>query len=120
VGPLTDPDILHFDFDPEITLNPGTCYVIQVDRGIPIISQLARGADGYPDGEGIFAGSPINGDWGFRTYFETQVVGGEFLPIETTPLLLAAAQTNAVWIMSALAVIGSIAFGALYITSKKN
>ncbi len=47
-------------------------------------------------------------------------VGGEFLPINTTSLLLAGAQTNAVWIMSALAVIGSVAFGALYITSKKN
>jgi len=47
-------------------------------------------------------------------------VGGEFLPIDTSALLLAGAQTNAVWIMSALAVIGSIAFGALYITSKKN
>jgi len=48
------------------------------------------------------------------------VVGGEFLPIDSAALLLAGAQTNAVWIMSALAVIGSIAFGALYITSKKN
>ena len=47
------------------------------------------------------------------------LVGGEFLPIDTTALLLAGAQTNAVWIMSALAVIGSVAFGALYITSKK-
>ena len=48
------------------------------------------------------------------------VVGGEFLPIDSTALLLAGAQTNAVWIMSALAVIGSVAFGALYITSKRN
>ncbi len=47
-------------------------------------------------------------------------VGGEFLPIDSAALLLAGAQTNAVWIMSALAVIGSVAFGALYITSKKN
>ena len=47
-------------------------------------------------------------------------VGGEFLPIDNAALLLAGAQTNAVWIMSALAVIGSVAFGALYITSKKN
>jgi len=47
-------------------------------------------------------------------------VGGELLPIDSTALLLAGAQTNAVWILSALAVIGSIAFGALYITSKKN
>ncbi len=47
-------------------------------------------------------------------------VGGEFLPIDSAALILAGAQTNAVWIMSALAVIGSVAFGALYITSKKN
>jgi len=47
-------------------------------------------------------------------------VGGEFLPIDTTALLLAGAQTNVVWIMSALAVIGTVAFGVLYITAKKN
>jgi len=47
-------------------------------------------------------------------------VGGEFLPIDSTALILAGAQTNAVWLMSALAVIGSVAFGALYIKSKKN
>jgi len=51
---------------------------------------------------------------------EICVVGGESLSIDTTALILAGAQTNAVWIMSALAVIGSVAFGALYITSKKN
>jgi hypothetical protein len=48
------------------------------------------------------------------------IVGGEFLPIDATALILAGAQTNAVWLMSALAVIGSVAFGALYISSKKN
>jgi len=106
VGPLTDPDILHFDFDPEITLNPGTSYVIQVEKGIPIISQLARGADGYPDGIGIFAGSPIGGDWGFRTYFETEVVGGELLSIDSTSLLLAGAQTFSWMIPVVLSAIG--------------
>ncbi len=48
------------------------------------------------------------------------VVGGLSMGIDTTALILAGAQTNAVWLMSALAVIGSVAFGALYITSKKN
>ncbi len=47
-------------------------------------------------------------------------VGGEFLSVDTAALVLAGAQTNAVWIMSALAVIGSVAFGALYITTKRN
>jgi len=46
------------------------------------------------------------------------VVGGKFLPIDTTALLLSGAQINAAWIMSALVVIGSIAFGALYITTR--
>ena len=48
------------------------------------------------------------------------VVGGEFLPIDSTALLVAGAQTNAVWILSALAVIGSVAFGTLYITTRRN
>ena len=48
------------------------------------------------------------------------VVGGEFLPIDATALLLAGAQTNAVWILSGLAIIGSGAFGALYLTSKRD
>lgn len=52
--------------------------------------------------------------------FVGTVVGGELLSIDTTALILAGAQTNAVWLLSALAVIGSVAFGALYITSKKN
>jgi len=47
-------------------------------------------------------------------------VGGEFLSINTTALILAGAQTNAVWIMSALAAIGSVAFGALYLKTRKN
>ena len=71
-----------------------------------------------------FTGSGTSGP---RTFYDNlelcftdSTVGGEFLPIDSTALLLAGAQTNAVWIMSALAVIGSIAFGALYITSKRN
>jgi len=47
-------------------------------------------------------------------------VGGELLPIDSTALLVAGAQTNAVWIMSALAVIGSVAFGALYLKTRRN
>jgi len=61
-----------------------------------------------------FEGMPIT------TISNICIVGGELLPIDSTALLLAGAQTNAVWIMSALVVIGSVAFGALYITSKRN
>ena len=54
----------------------------------------------------------VNFDCSFRS------VGGEILPIDTIALLLGGTQTNAVWIMSILTVIGSIAFGALYITTR--
>ena len=47
-------------------------------------------------------------------------VGGELLPIDSTALILAGAQTSAVWMISALAVIGSVAFGALYLTTRRN
>jgi len=50
----------------------------------------------------------------------SMLVGGTFIPIDTTALLLAGIQTNAVWIISALAIIGSLAFGAVYITAKRN
>ncbi|MGQ0791211.1 MAG: hypothetical protein ACT4NJ_03195 [Nitrosopumilaceae archaeon] len=51
---------------------------------------------------------------------EPPVVGGKFLPIDATALLVAGAQTNAVWILSALAVIGSVAFGTLYLKTRKD
>jgi len=46
-------------------------------------------------------------------------VGGEFLPIDSTALLLAGMQTNSVWILSALAAVGITAFGALYISVRR-
>jgi len=46
-------------------------------------------------------------------------VGGEFLPIDSTALLLAGMQTNSVWILSAFAVVASVAFGALYISARR-
>jgi hypothetical protein len=51
---------------------------------------------------------------------QQEIVGGEFLAIDSAALLVAGAQANAIWILSALAVIGSVAFGALYITSKRD
>jgi len=123
------------------TIDPTNANVLtQVDRSETIeLDALGVRADGT-----IFvAGTPFSGDgrdvWtiatdGTMTFIGNGVrqvadldflpcsvyVGGEFLPIDTTALLIAGAQTNAVWIMSALAVIGSIAFGALYLTSRKN
>jgi len=46
-------------------------------------------------------------------------VGGEFIPIDATAVLIAGAQTNALSILSAFVVIGAIAFGTLYISVKR-
>ena len=62
----------------------------------------------------------IANDIAYQNSIGTQKVGGEFLPINTTALLVAGIQTNAVWILTALAGIASAAFGTLYITSKRN
>lgn len=58
--------------------------------------------------------------WFLLTGNPPKVVGGELLPIDATALLVAGAQTNAVWMLSALAVIGSLAFGALYLKTKRD
>jgi len=50
---------------------------------------------------------------------QCRAVGGELIPIDSTAILIAGAQTNALSILGAFVAIGAIAFGALYITSKK-
>jgi len=82
---------------------------------------VLRSANSLVQNSGILPTAILNDNGGtLETIPSICVVGGEFLSIDSTALILAGAQTNAVWIMSALAVIGSLAFGALYITSKKN
>jgi len=46
-------------------------------------------------------------------------VGGEFIPIDATAVLIAGAQSNALTILSAFVVIGALAFGALVISVKR-
>lgn len=46
-------------------------------------------------------------------------VGGEFIPIDATAVLIGGAQSNALTILSAFVVIGAIAFGTLYFSVKR-
>ncbi len=46
-------------------------------------------------------------------------VGGEFIPIDATAVLIAGMQTNALSVLSAFVVIGAIAFGTLYFSVKR-
>ena len=48
------------------------------------------------------------------------VVGGEFLPIDSTALVLAGLQTSAIWMLPVLAGVAGSAFGVLYIKSRRN
>jgi len=47
-------------------------------------------------------------------------VGGEFLPIDSTALVLAGLQTSAIWMLPVLAGVAGSAFGILYIKSRRN
>ncbi len=55
-----------------------------------------------------------NGGPGPRT-----AVGGIFEPIDTTAVLIAGVQSNALSILAGLMVIGAVAFGALYVSVKR-
>jgi len=51
---------------------------------------------------------------------QIDVVGGEFLPIDSTALVLAGLQTSAIWMLPVLAGVAGSAFGILYIKSRRN
>jgi len=51
---------------------------------------------------------------------EQDVVGGEFLPIDSTALVLAGLQTSAIWMLPVLAGVAGSAFGILYIKYRRN
>ncbi len=120
-----------FDLEDGVPLSGSTTFWLGLNYGDPFISEAPFPSWSYADndfGVNARALNPSSPNWesqcvGCGQWFQLttqQLVGGEFLPIDSTALILAGSQTNAVWIISALAVIGSVAFGALYITSKKN
>jgi len=68
---------------------------------------------------------PPTGGWfcSFNLWFQItghppDVVGGEFLPIDSTALLLAGLQTSAIWMLPVLA--GAAGVGAFYIKTRMN
>jgi len=84
------------------------------------IEEEGECGDGVKDSdEQCDDGNTENGD-GCNSQCRFEAVGGEFLPIDTTALLVAGAQSNALWILTTLAVIGSVAFGALYLTTRRD
>ena len=60
-----------------------------------------------------------NHSW-FLLSGHSPLVGGEFLPIDSTALVLAGFQTSAIWMLPVLAGVAGSAFGVLYIKSRRN
>jgi hypothetical protein len=73
-----------------------------------------------------FTLSPGPGDWDgadnsgyfFQLTVHDDTVGGEFLPIDTTALMLAGIQSSAIWMLPALA--GIAGAGAYFVRTRMN
>jgi len=117
---LNNPVTLHFDFSPDVQLIAGNTYALQFLTVTPIVSMAisCNGLNEYDDGIAFQSSNPLAiCDWGFVTYFEEdEVVGGEFLPIETTSLILAGAQSFS-WMIPL--VLSGIGIG-LFVVSRKS
>ena len=109
---------VHFDFADQVPLTPGATYVIS-----PILNSAADSGDlAWPSGtdpnclgDSITFGTVSGEDRHWRTYFNSPV-GGEFLPIDNTALMLAGLQSSAIWMLPALAGIAGV--GAYFIRSR--
>ncbi len=118
--------LVHFDFEEPIPLDAGTTYWVVLHAG-PLDDLTAKGLAweksnpfliGNPAhihlGDGNF--SPTSFDNWFQITAKEQVVGGEFLPIDSTALILAGAQSFSWIIPVVLSVLGI----GLFVVSRKS
>jgi len=116
---------VHFHFPVTVQLTPGTTYFIKIilTDGPGNYRIIVVDDDVYDDGAAHEQGVESFEDLFFRTYFEEPeppVVGGEFLPIDSTALVLAGLQTSVFWMLPVLAGVAGSAFGILYIKYRRN
>jgi len=114
---LQNPDVVHFDFS-SIPLVVGQTYGIQFEEpaGDPIFSAGTTFGNPYAGGSAFQSNAEFPDlDIGFVTYCD-DVVGGEFLPIDSTALILAGAQTFSWMIPVVLSVLGI----GLFVVSRKS
>ena len=116
---------VHFHFPVTVPLTPGTTYFTKIilTDGPGFYDIVVVDGNAYDDGVAHEQGVEKFEDLFFRTYFEEPeppVVGGEFLPIDSTALVLAGLQTSAIWMLPVLAGVAGSAFGILYIKSRRN
>jgi len=83
------------------------CDAVQGSPSAEVCDGLDNDCDGSVDDNLMCNGRP-------------PTVGGEFLPIDSTALVLAGLQTSAIWMLPVLAGVAGSAFGILYIKSRRN
>jgi len=119
-SPLGSRFLVHFDFEEPIPLDASTTYWVVLHAG-PLDDLTSKGLGiemsnppliGNPAhihfGDGNFI--PATFDNWFQITAKEQVVGGEFLPIDSTALMLAGLQTSAIWMLPVLAGVAGAGF----------
>jgi len=61
----------------------------------------------YPGGTAVYPGSIPSDDLFFATYFLGGPVGGTSIPIDSVSLIVAGAETNAMWFIPAIILVGA-------------
>jgi len=110
--PLTPPDLSEFEFNFAIV----EIFEGDFSNGSPTSLFFSPEDFVQQQGEGIqFIGQITS-----LTLQVDPPVGGEFLPIDSTALMLAGLQSSAIWMLPVLAGVAGSAFGVLYIKSRRN
>ena len=116
-------DIVHVDFAAQIPLVPGNPYFLELqvngpDAGLGDILWSLKDSDTYPGGTSICGQNPTpDNDFIFRTLSDSsQGIGGKIIPVESSSLLLAGAQSFS-WMIPVL--LSGIGIG-LFVVSRKS
>jgi len=119
-GSLINPQVEHFDFFPSVQLTGGPFEIqVQTTTSTNDLRWITSSGNPYSGGIAVFNDIPSpDFDLGFRTYFSESVVGGEFLPIDSTALLLAGLQTSAIWMLPVLVGAAGAGFAAFKLRRK--
>ena len=96
-----NPRVEHFDFSSPISLTScmPICVIEVIGSSLPTkFGWVFLSPGTYPGGVAINPGLATNADFGFATY-QSILVGGELIPLDTTIILLAGTQMTAAWMI---------------------
>ena len=111
-------DFQHFDFNPALNLTPESTYIINPTSSSTCKWDLVIKPPDYSRGTSFQNNSPLNiGDYLFRKFsFDSMPVGGEFIDVDTSAVLLAGALITSSWFIP----ITVSAIGIWFVLARKN